>query len=103
MPHRPVAHGVHQGSAGVRRSVAGGSPSAGCGEALRADEPLEVGVGVARFEPGDFGDRLGLEVVAAVARLAALPVGDVGVRLALARAHRRAVDRLLKARGELHA
>ena len=72
-------------------------------DAFGADQPLEVGVAVSRLQPGDFRDRLGLHVVAAVARLAALPVRDVGVRLALARAHRRAVDGFLKSRGQLHA
>src|SRR5215831_12511262 len=71
-------------------------------EALGADERLECLVGEARLDARRLGLRLRLEVLAARARLAALPVGEIGVRGAPAGAHRGAVDRLLEARRQLH-
>jgi hypothetical protein len=56
-----------------------------------------------RLDPGDLCIGFRFEIVAAIARLGALPVGDVGVRFAFPRTHRRPVDRFLEARGELHA
>ena len=54
MPHRPLR------ACGC--TSAGAAPA---GDALRADQPLEVVVGVPRFDPRGFGRGFGLEVVAA--------------------------------------
>ena len=101
--HRPAAHRVHQATAPLMvRPACRDRRRAAFGDAVRADERFEIRVAVARLEPRRFGRGLGGEIVAAFARRAALPVGEIGVRAAAARAHRRAVDRLLEALRQRH-
>lgn len=66
------------------------------------DQPLQAFIGPGLLDACGLGRGLGADVVAAVAWLAAFPVFKVGVRTALAGAHRGTVDRLLKALRELH-
>ena len=98
MAHGPQSDGVHQDdpAGGV------GEAAAGFDQALRANQPLEILVGELRLETRRLGIGLGLQVIAARPRRAALPVREIRIRAALAGAHRRAVDRLLKALRELH-
>ena len=63
---------------------------------------LEVFVGVAGLDACGLRGGLRLQVIAARPRLAALPVGQIGIGAALAGAHRGAVDRLLEAVRQLH-
>src|SRR5262249_5710931 len=71
------------------------------GEALGFDEALEIFVAVARLELRGSGGGGASNIVGTGLRLAAFPVGQIGIRAALAGAHRGPVHGLLKTRRQL--
>src|SRR5215472_5364990 len=71
------------------------------GVAAIVDEPLQPRLVVIRLQPQRCGGGLGLEIIAAIHRLGATPLGEIRIRIAKIGPHRRPVDRLLEALGEL--
>jgi hypothetical protein len=64
--------------------------------------PLWKRIGYERLEPSGLGGSLGLQIIAAVARLAALPFLEVGIGAGTAGPHRGRINGLLEALRELH-
>src|SRR6185437_10435078 len=85
MAHRPAPDRVHQAG-----SEGGTSAASGCDyiDAFGANQSLQFLVRIACLEPRGLRRRLGLQIVAAGPRRAALPVRKIGIRAALAGAHR---------------